>query len=166
MARRCSTASSCRRCGAGSPRRRLAKGLVTASVRAADAGAATPANACVGPTRVRSFLTVVSDSLGTKSASDERGNSRVGGSDGCQRNAVRESAARAVEIRGGRYGAGDGVPCRRPRVARRQQRGARRGPAWVDTWARLVTTKGRTEAPRRRMPYGYHTTQTPEERLT
>ena len=26
--------------------------------------------------------------------------------------------------------------------------------AWVDTWARLVTTKGRTEASRRRMPYG------------
>ncbi|WP_037704528.1 hypothetical protein [Streptomyces scabiei] len=38
--------------------------------------------------------------------------------------------------------------------------------AWADTWARLVTTKGRTEASRRRMPYGYHTTQTPEERLT
>jgi hypothetical protein len=38
--------------------------------------------------------------------------------------------------------------------------------AWVDTWAPLVTTKGRTEASRRRMPYGYHTTQTPEERLT
>jgi hypothetical protein len=38
--------------------------------------------------------------------------------------------------------------------------------AWVDTWACLVTTKGRTKASRRRMPYGYHTTQTPEERLT
>jgi hypothetical protein len=38
--------------------------------------------------------------------------------------------------------------------------------AWVDTWARLVTTKGRTEASRRRMPHGYHITQTPEERLT
>jgi hypothetical protein len=38
--------------------------------------------------------------------------------------------------------------------------------AWVDTWARLVTTKGRTAASRRRMPYGYHTTQIPEERLT
>jgi hypothetical protein len=31
---------------------------------------------------------------------------------------------------------------------------------------RLLTTKGRTEASRRRMPLGYHTTQTPEERLT
>lgn len=39
------------------------------------------------------------------------------------------------------------------------------GAAWVDTWARLVTTKGRSEASRRRMPYGYRTTQTPEERL-
>lgn len=34
--------------------------------------------------------------------------------------------------------------------------------ARVETWA----TKARSEASRRRMPYGYHTTQTPEERLT
>ncbi len=33
--------------------------------------------------------------------------------------------------------------------------------ARVETWA----TKARSEASRRRMPYGYHTTQTPEERL-
>ena len=34
--------------------------------------------------------------------------------------------------------------------------------ARVETWA----TKARSDASRRRMPYGYHTTQTPEERLT
>ena len=34
--------------------------------------------------------------------------------------------------------------------------------ARVETWA----TKARSEAFRRRMPYGYHTTRTPEERLT
>jgi hypothetical protein len=38
--------------------------------------------------------------------------------------------------------------------------------AWVDTWARLVTTKGRFEASRGRMPHGYRTTRTPEERST
>jgi hypothetical protein len=42
----------------------------------------------------------------------------------------------------------------------------REDAAWVDTWAHSVTTKGRTEASRSRMPYGYHTTQTPQERLT
>ena len=49
---------------------------------------------------------VVSDSLGTNSASDERGNSCVGGIYACRcdavrESAVRESAARAVEIRVG-----------------------------------------------------------------
>jgi len=38
--------------------------------------------------------------------------------------------------------------------------------AWVDTWARLVTTKGRSEKSCRRMPHGYRTTQTLEGRLT
>ena len=77
------------------------------------------------------LLTVASDSLGTKSASDERGNSCVGGVDGCQCNAVRESAARAVEILGGRHGAGDGAPGRR-----RGRRGTRRGWTPGRTWYR------------------------------
>jgi hypothetical protein len=34
--------------------------------------------------------------------------------------------------------------------------------ARVESWA----TKARSEASRRRMPYGHHTTRTPEERLT